>query len=276
MSLLLPLDFNLTGNAPSYYYDGALSTFDVDADVDLEPTIQDYPRPWTLIKSDFNIPIIDSQFPTGIDVPLDTLISFSTKDTGGMGIDLSTLDVTVGGVQAIAGGVFQSGWDGPSSAAVGNGYDGYDVVVDPTSDLDAFDSLEVVVSVKDNGGARVILNWSFTTEDVLGVLVTPIDPTNGEIDVPFGSNIEVQLSDEDVVLEDWIKVEVDTGSGFQDAFVFSDTPKFKSGWDGPGSTWDNTGGVYTITIDRTSNFPSGATVQVRVTASDPTGNSTRL
>lgn len=112
--------------------------------------------------------------------------------------------------------------------------------------------------------------------DRLGCLITPISPTQNEANVALDSDIVLSIEDEDTVVEDTIVVEVDKGSGFEDAFRYADSPQFKPGWDGPGSGVLVEGNKYTITIDPTSDLDPATVVQVRVTAADPTGNPERL
>lgn len=108
--------------------------------------------------------------------------------------------------------------------------------------------------------------------DKKGCVVSPISPAQNEAGVALDSNITLTIDDEDVVLEDTILIEIDTGSGFEDAFRYADTPQFKPGWDGPSSSVTKVGSKYIIVIDPTSDLNPAVVVQVRVTADDPTGN----
>jgi hypothetical protein len=146
-------------------------------------------------------------------------------------------------------------------------------VVNPPAFWPSYTSVSVSVTVYDLESNPGTLAWSFTVEDHLGFLVTPIAPTVGQVDYPINGTITLQIEDEDSVIASSIKVEIDPGSGFETAYEY---PNFKSGWDGPASDFSELAGVYTIVIERTSDFSVGATVQVRVTAADPSGNPERL
>lgn len=73
-----------------------------------------------------------------------------------------------------------------------------------------------------------------------------------------------------------IRVNIDTGMGFEPVFDWTRSPKFYPGWDGPGSTFSVGGGEYTIVIDPVTDFTVASLVQVEVLATDPTGNPARL
>jgi len=231
---------------------------------------------WTFKTEDVTGPVIDSTFPTGTGASKDTDVSFSIKDVGGSGVDSSTLNVSVGGQSAIISGVFQSGWDGPSSAITPNAFNGYDVVIDKTTDYQSFVSISVSVTVDDLNGNPGSAGWSFQVEDYLGCLVTAVSPTPGQTNFPTTGNITLTIEDEDEVVAASILVEVDLGGGYEIAFSYEAFPQFKPGWDGPASDISELGGVYTIVIDPTTDFVVGSTIYIRVTAADPTGNPERL
>lgn len=110
-----------------------------------------------------------------------------------------------------------------------------------------------------------------------GCLITPIDPVLNGLYVDLDSNITLAISSDDMVKASTILVEVDRGSGFEEAFRYADTSeRFKTGWDGPESQWSVADGVYTIVLDPTENFGYGEFISVRVTAEDPLGNAERL
>jgi hypothetical protein len=231
---------------------------------------------WTFKTSDVSDPVIDSNSPTGSGASKDANVLFSTKDVGGSGIDPDTINATIGGSNAIVNGVFQSGWDGPASAITPNAFDGYDVVIDKTTDYPSSVSISVNTSVQDNDGHTGLLNWSFQVVDYQGCLITPVSPTNGQMNYPASGNITLTIEDEDEVVASSIMVEIDLGGGYEVAFDYDGVPQFKPGWDGPASDVSEMGGVYTIVIDPTSDFIVGSTIYVRVTAADPTGNPERL
>lgn len=227
---------------------------------------------WTFRAADETGPTIDSNTPTGTGVDKNANITFSAHDPSS-GVDSGTLNVTIGGTDAIVAGTFVNSYTGSITP---DGSGGIDVVVDPPTVHPSFTSVSVAVSVYDNESNQGTLNWSFTVEDHLGCLVTPIDPTNGQTDFPITGTITLSIEDEDDVLENTIVVEIDPGTGYETAFVYADATQFKPGWDGPSSDVSEVGGVYTIVIDPTADFNVGSTVLVRVTAEDPSGNPERL
>lgn len=232
---------------------------------------------------DYEVPTIDSNLPTGSGVSAGSNISFSTHDSSGSGINQATInaDVTIdlSTESAIINGVLQSGWDGPSSAITPDGSGGFDVVIDPTSDFGSFKDVQVDASCEDNNSNAASLSWAFKTEDLFGPLVVPINPTAGQAAVSSVTNIQIRLEDDDssifVLSTLLVRVDRGDGSGFQTAFD-SVSPRFKSGWDGPGSTYTTSSGYLTITIDPVAPFNGGDTVVVEVTANDSSGNSERI
>jgi len=228
---------------------------------------------WIFTTEDKTDPYIDTNFPTGVGASKSTAVTFSAHDDES-GVDSTTLNVTIGGTAAITGGVFQAGFSGTVTP---DGSGGVDVVINKDTDYDSFVNVLVSVSIDDLEGNSGVLNWSFSVEDYYGCLVTPINPTNGQTDFPTTGSLVLQVEDEDEVVVSSVKVEIDYGMGYEVALEYvGGSFQFNSGWDGPGSEVVEVGGVYTITIDPTSDFAVGSTILVRVTAADPTGNPERL
>jgi hypothetical protein len=226
---------------------------------------------YTFETSDTTGPTIDNNFPVGTGVDKNANVTFSIHDPDS-GVDADTINVVVGGQNAIVDGVFQGGFSGSITPSI----DGYDVIVDKATSYASFTTISVSVSVDDNEGNPGAAGWSFTVEDYLGCLVTPISPTNGQTNYPTTGSITLTIEDEDSVVATSIMVEIDPGTGYEVAFDYDGVPQFKPGWDGPGSDVSELGGVFTIVIDPTSDFVVGSTILVRVTAADPTGNPERL
>lgn len=228
---------------------------------------------WIFTTEDKTDPYIDTNFPTGAGASKSTAVSFSAHDDES-GVDGTTLNVTIGGTAAIAGGAFQAGFSGTITP---DGSGGVDVVINKDTDYDSFVNVLVSVSIDDLEGNSGVLNWSFSVEDYYGCLVTPINPTNGQTDFPTTGSLVLQIEDEDEVVVSSVKVEIDYGMGYEVALEYvGGVFRFNSGWDGLGSEVVEVGGVYTITIDPTFDFAVGSTILVRVTAADPTGNPERL
>lgn len=231
---------------------------------------------YTFQIEDYLDPIIDTNSPTGTGVNELALVSFSCKDVGGSGVAPSSIQATMDVLPAIVNGVFQTGFDGPSSLITANGFNGYDVVIDRVAEHPSTQTVGVSVSCQDVKGNTGILNWSFTVRDWEGPLITPTDPFLGEVDKDILTNITLTIEDDTSVDLTTVQVEIDPGTGFELAFKYSDVPQFKSGWNGPASDVSTTLGVTTIVIDNETQFSVGTTVKVRVTAKDPDGNSARL
>jgi hypothetical protein len=218
-------------------------------------------------------PTIDTNSPTGTDVPVDALIAYSTKDNGS-GVDPTTIETTVNGVVAVLHGEIQPGWDGPSASITPNAFGGYDVVLDKTTDFSSYELVEVVASVKDyylNTGA---LSWDFRVVNYVGPLVHPVYPTPGAMQVPTNSHIIVEVTDLHEVTV--LQVRVNLGEGLVVAYRFGDTPAFKPGWDGPESAEVPIANGYRVVVDPESVLPDSAFVWIEITATDPEGNPERL
>ena len=102
---------------------------------------------WSFTTIDDEAPYVQNNTPTGPDTPVTALIEFDLKDDG-LGVDVDSLNVTVGGVAAIVGGAFVSPFDGLSSAITGTPAS-YHVVIDANPDYDEWTTYEVIVNARD-------------------------------------------------------------------------------------------------------------------------------
>jgi len=202
-------------------------------------------------------------------------VSVSVNDVGGTGVVQSTINMSIGGVDAIINGVVQTGFDGVGSSISANGSNGFDVVIDKTTDYDEYEWVTVEVSAEDNEGNLGATTWSWRVVDYLGPLVTPVDPIAGESGVAVDAVIEVNVTDAQSI-DAGLTVEVDRGAGFELAFEEGGSPQFKPGFDGPSSAKTSVAGGYKVVIDPVVDFDLATTVFVRVTGQDPDGNPTRL
>lgn len=219
---------------------------------------------------DYEGPTFHNNSPTGTGVSKTAPIYFETRD--GTQVNQATLDVSVGGQAAIVDGSFQSGWGGSITP---NAFNGYDVTLNRTGDHPSFAELLVDIYVEDTDGNPGTLNWSFRVEDYLGPLIIPVSPTAGQMNVPIDSNIVVRMTDEDAVVQSTILVEVNIdGGGYVTAY--SGVTGFQPGWDGPESALTGLANDRYLTIDQVLFFPEDVTVEIRVTADDPTGNHERM
>ena len=189
-------------------------------------------------------------------------------------MDLSLLDVTVNGMAAMSGGVFQPGWSGTGSAVTPNAFDGYDVVIDKEDTWATYEWYTVNVTVRDNENNPLNANWVFQSRDWLGPLVVPVDPVAGQTNVVVESHIIVDIYDERGVKDNSILVRFDDGGGFLTAF--QQGVGFAGGFNGPNSSFTAITGGYRLVIDLQSDLDYGTTYYVEVTAFDPDDNPERL
>ena len=123
-------------------------------------------------------------------------------------------------------------------------------------------------------GTKYGINQYGLEVDLVGPLVQAIDPTKNETDVSISTSITLETTDDDGVAS--LYVQVNRGAGYEDAFIQGETPAFKPGYDGPGSSVTAVSGGYRVVIDPTVNFTTGELIHVKVSATDPSGNSERL
>jgi hypothetical protein len=164
---------------------------------------------------DYTNPTIESNSPTGTGVSKTALIEFVTKDAGGSGVKLSSINVTVDGDDAITAGSFEPGWGGVGSAIVANGFNGYNVAIDKETDHPSYSTVSVSAGITDEESNPATLGWTFDVEDYEGPLVTPTSPTNGEVEVDIDENIVVKVEDDQSIDLSTLQVEVDPGTGFE-------------------------------------------------------------
>lgn len=241
---------------------------------DLSPIINTLDTTYTFRTWDHAAPVVDAHAPTGVGVSKSTLITLSVADAG-IGVDLSTLNVTVSGVPAVVNGVIVAPFDGLSSAIVVDGL-GYDVTLQKISNYASYETVSVVVTAKDFLLNSMLYNWSFGVEDYSGPLVHPVSPTNGQNNVPQDTDIVVEVTDEAPLVANSVRVRINVGTGWVIAYQQGSTPAFKPGYDGPGSGVVAISGGYRITIDPVVDFAVSTIVSVEVSADDPDGNPERL
>jgi len=216
-----------------------------------------------------------------------SLVSVSIVDIAGLvtsGAVLSSINMTIGGVQAINGGNILPGFDGPGSSITPNiPNKGFDIVIEKTTPYPEFAVIPVYIEAGDSSGNIGSMTWSWQVVDYLGPLITPMSPTDGETEVDVGSSIVVKITDAQAILPNWL-VEVKREGAFTAAYIppgFSSedemvTPGFQSGFDGPGSSVVPTTGGFIVTLVPTEEFLLSCRIYVRVTAQDPDGNTERL
>lgn len=241
---------------------------------DLSPIPNYLDETYNFTSEDYVAPILTDNFPTGIDKLKDTNVSFTIRDTGGSGVDQSTINCWISGSIAILNGVFQAPFNGVGSSITPNAFNGYDVVIDPTVDFDTFQTVVISATFDDNEGTSGSGGWSFRVEDYLGPLITPVYPLAGQEGVPREANIQVTLTDEQSINPGTL-VEISVNSAPYES-AWQQGVGFFPGFQGPQSQAVEAAGVITLTIDLETDLPFAANVLVRITAYDPDGNPERL
>lgn len=135
-----------------------------------------------------------SPAPDSVGVSINASVSFDVIDQGGSGIDLSSLNVDVGGQQAVVSGVAGLGFSVLFTAITG----GYTVTVIKATPFPQEEAIVVSVDVSDLApipNDMVTVSWQFTT--AVGVIETPRLFAEGGDDV---INVVWQVNPEMVVI----------------------------------------------------------------------------
>lgn len=241
---------------------------------DLVPIPNTLDTTYSFRTGDYSGPSITAYAPAGTNVSKNTLVSLSIRDVGA-GVDIGSLSIDIGGMSALSGMTFQSGFDGPNSQIIPVP-GGYDIIIQKTIAYDSYELVGVNVYVEDAMDNITSFSWDFRIQDFLGPFVHPIDPSIGETNVPTNTNITVEVTDDQSVNPGSVRVRIDRGSGWEVAYQQGDTPAFKPGYDGPESEAVSISGGYRVTIDPTTDFEVSTLVKVEVSAADPEGNPERL
>ena len=142
---------------------------------------------WTL--ADITNPTISAQGPanSATGVAISTNIYLETDDTD-LGINSSTLNVTIEGSSAIVNGSCQTGY---SCTIASDGSGGYDVTINPDSNFNYAQEVNVSTSVSDLSGNNSTSSfWFFTIElDNIDPTITSQSPSGDSTDVSVDSNI---------------------------------------------------------------------------------------
>jgi hypothetical protein len=149
---------SIVGTAASYHVtinpDSDLPNFSsvpitVDAD-DLEvPPNAMLTFNWSFTTDDTTVPFVTSNSPTGSGVAVTALVEFDLSDAG-TGVDLGSVDVTIGGASAFAGSKFQTGFDGPASDLDDSGAPNvYGFTIDASPDYAEYTTYETIVNASD-------------------------------------------------------------------------------------------------------------------------------
>jgi hypothetical protein len=216
-------------------------------------------------STDTSAPVVTAPFPanglTGVDE--DSNVSFTITDADA-GVDLTSLIVRVGGVTVYDGGAggFQPGYTG-TVTDVGGG--AYEVVVDPTLDMDSYADIDVTVDAQDLAPLPNVMpqySWGFKVRDYEPPYKDNEAPTG--TDHPTNSLIVVDIKD-DAAGVDLAEVVIKV-NGVE---AYS-SGAFQPGFQGPASDVDVTGApnIYRFTIDPLPELDELQTYNVSVKAKD--------
>lgn len=201
--------YEITVHHPVGFYDYTTVEVHVVVDDDLGNTLD---TSYTFQSEDTLAPVASANFPTGLDVPVATLVSFDIVDVGS-GVDLETLVIKFGttvvydwdGIGSPVDG-FQAGYRGPSS----NVYtipDGHHVVIDPETNLANETVYTIHVDADDlAGNTMATFSWPFTTSTA--PLIFTLWPLDEAMDVPLDTDVSFHVSDDVAVDETTIQVSV--------------------------------------------------------------------
>jgi len=125
-------------------------------------------------------------------LPISTNVSLDVSATGGDTVDVSQTKVWIEGALAFDAGVFQTNFDGPGSTAGFVLADTYRITIDPTSDFESEQVVDVrVVSESGTSSETLDESWWFEVEDLSAPL---IDAVRGialdEIEVTFDEAVD--------------------------------------------------------------------------------------
>jgi hypothetical protein len=123
---------------------------------------------WTFGVLDYVSPWIINQYPTGILYNVNDNISVDILDDYS-GVNLSSIDAYVDGYIVFSGpSTFYSPYNGAQSSISStnvDGYDGYHLVIDRTSNFDFSTNYDVRIAADDNYGNSLDTTFNFTTKD---------------------------------------------------------------------------------------------------------------
>jgi len=214
-----------------------------------------------------------SPSPDSTGVTASTNITFYVIDRDIGGVDPDTVDAYVGGNLAFEGITqsFISPFDGPGSSFVESSYDGYDgykVVIDKTSNFSSYELISVRVVARDIFNGQLDETYYFRIADTEDPVVADYGPS--------GSSVARDAIVYAEFYDDGTGIDLDSVEAYVNNVKVYDVSGFVAGYDGAQSDLvskivDGYDG-YRLTIEKTSNYPSSGTVSVRLIIPDKEGN----
>jgi hypothetical protein len=235
---------------------------------------------YSWVAPDWDPPYLANLDPANLSegIAADKIISLDVLDAW-LGVDFATVLIYVEGNLAYTGltNTFNAPYDEAGSGRTlipgGARY-----TIEKATDWDSYENVTVRVVADDlqTPPNHLDTTYSFRVVDYLGPELGAVSPTIGQIAVQVDANITVTITDEQLLANNSILIEVDPGTGYEIAYQEGGAPAFKPGWNGPSSVVSIIPQGVEITVDPLVDFQYGTEVNVRVTAFDVDGNPVRF
>ena len=166
--------------------------------------------------NDANEPVITNRIPVvnSTDATPNTDIQFSLHDSGQEGVNITTLDVYINGVQVIDSGAFVAPYVGTITGETVDGFDAFTIVIDPPSNFLYEEWISVRVRVQDAVDDPAAVNtldttYEFRTMSYTDVEAPSVEPTQPPDGLGLDACIEFDWLDEPQGLgPDWDTLDV--------------------------------------------------------------------
>ncbi len=122
------------------------------------------------------------------DIPIASSISFALSDNYGVSSNL--IQVSINNNPVISNGVFLPAYQGPASSITANAQKGYNVIIDPVSDFNYGDTVQLTIVAVDTSGNSNSVSVSFSLQDLApaSARTSVIDPAQGTTEVQIKVN----------------------------------------------------------------------------------------
>jgi len=163
-------------------------------DIDPNQTIYTY----QFSTDDFTSPVLDNELPVdgSIQVNPFTDIVFDIHDTGGSGLQLSTVNVQIDDRNAIVLGETQGGWDAIIEQTWVDGYDGYNFHISSDSRYALDSDIRVLIDGYDAYGNYMLTDFAFHTFiDEEEPEIVNLVPAPNDIEIALNSSVVFDIID---------------------------------------------------------------------------------